>query len=105
MSSGQAQEAFRDPNARRPFLRSRRWRSRSAETQNPIGPSLPIEPDSYIAADLSHDGSRLFAASLTRRAVRWDIAPEVWKRHACHVAGRELTHSADRGAASAHRTR
>ena len=61
------------------------------ETQNPIGPSLPVEPDSYIAADLSPDGSRLFAASSSRRAVRWDIAPEAWKRHACRVAGRELT--------------
>jgi WD40 repeat protein/DNA-binding SARP family transcriptional activator len=60
-------------------------------TQNPIGPSLPIEPDSYIAADLSPDGSRLFAVSLSRRAVRWDVAPEAWKRHACRVAGRELT--------------
>ena len=28
-----------------------------------------------------------------RRAVRWDIAPEAWKRHACRVAGRELTHA------------
>jgi WD40 repeat protein len=61
------------------------------ETQNPIGPSLPVEPDSYLAADLSDDGSHLFAASLTRRAVRWDIAPEAWKRHACRAAGRELT--------------
>jgi WD40 repeat protein/DNA-binding SARP family transcriptional activator len=61
------------------------------ETQNPIGPSLPVEPDSYMAADLSPDGSRLFAASLSRRAVRWDVAPKVWKRHACRVAGRELT--------------
>ena len=61
------------------------------ETQNPIGPSLPIEPDSYLAADLSADGSHLFAASLTRRAVRWDIAPDAWKQHACRVAGRELT--------------
>ena len=61
------------------------------KTQNPIGPSLPVEPDSYMAADLSADGSRLFAASLTRRAVRWDVAPEAWKRHACGVAGRELT--------------
>jgi WD40 repeat protein len=62
------------------------------KTQNPVGPSLPIEPDSYLAADLSADGSRLFAASLTRRAIRWDVAPATWKRHACQVAGRELTH-------------
>ena len=62
------------------------------KTQNPIGSSLPVEPDSYLAADLSPDGSRLFAASHTRRAVRWNIAPEAWNRHACRVAGRELTH-------------
>jgi WD40 repeat protein len=61
------------------------------ETQNPIGPPLTIEPDSFIAADLSPDGSRLYAASLTRRAVRWDIGPDAWKQHACRVAGRELT--------------
>ena len=61
------------------------------KTQNPIGPSLPVEPDSYLAADMSPDGSRLFAASSNRRAVRWDIAPKAWKRHACRVAGRELT--------------
>jgi WD40 repeat protein len=61
------------------------------KTQNPIGPPLNIEPDSFIAADLSPDGSRLYAASLTRRAVRWDIDPDVWKQHACRVAGRELT--------------
>lgn len=61
------------------------------KTQNPIGPSPRIEPDSSIAADLSADGSRLYAASLNRRAVRWAITPEAWKRHACRVAGRELT--------------
>ena len=33
------------------------------ETQNPIGPPLTVEPDSYVAADLSPDGSRLFAVS------------------------------------------
>jgi hypothetical protein len=61
------------------------------KTQNPIGPPLPIEPDTYVAADLSPDGARLFAASLSRRAIRWDIAPNAWKQRACRVAGRELT--------------
>ena len=58
---------------------------------NPIGPPLPVEPDSYIAADLSPDGSRLFAVSDRHGGLRWDIAPQAWKRHACLVAGRELT--------------
>ena len=61
-------------------------------TQTPIGTPLTIEPETYAAADLSPDGSRLFAVSTGRRAVRWDVAPEAWKRHACRVAGRELTH-------------
>ena len=60
-------------------------------TQTPIGTPLTIEPETYGAADLSPDGSRLFAVSTGRRAVRWDVSPEAWKRHACRVAGRELT--------------
>jgi WD40 repeat protein len=60
-------------------------------TQTPIGTPLTIEPETYAAADLSPDGSRLFAVSAGRRAVRWEVSPEAWKRHACRVAGRELT--------------
>jgi WD40 repeat protein len=60
-------------------------------TQTPIGTPLTIEPETYAAADLSPDGSLLFAVSTGRRAVRWDVSPEAWKRHACRVAGRELT--------------
>jgi WD40 repeat protein len=62
-----------------------------AKTLTPIGTPLTIEPETYGAADLSPDGSRLFAVSTDRRAVRWDVAPEAWKRHACRVAGRGLT--------------
>jgi len=62
------------------------------KTQNPIGPPLTVEPDSYVAAELSPDGARLFAVG-ARRAVRWDVAPAAWKRHACAVAGRDLTPS------------
>ena len=57
----------------------------------PIGPPLTVAPDRYIAAALSPDGSRLFAVGGTRQAVRWDLAPATWKRHACAVAGRDLT--------------
>jgi WD40 repeat protein len=62
-----------------------------ARTLSPIGSPLAIKAETYSAADLSPDGSRLFAVSTDRRAVSWDVAPEAWKRHACHVAGRELT--------------
>lgn len=60
-------------------------------TQTPIGRPLTIEPETFLAADLSPDGSRLFSVSTGRRAVRWDVSPDAWKRHACRVAGRELT--------------
>ena len=60
-------------------------------TLTPIGTPLTLEPETFVAADLSPDGSRLFAVSTGRRAVRWDVSPEAWKRHACRVAGRELT--------------
>ena len=61
------------------------------EDPDPIGSPVTVEAETYAAADLSPDGSRLFAVSTDRRAVRWDVAPEAWKRHACRVAGRGLT--------------
>jgi WD40 repeat protein/DNA-binding SARP family transcriptional activator len=60
-------------------------------TQRSIGSPLQIEPDAYVSATFSHDGSHLFAVPHTGRGVRWDVRPESWKRHACLVAGRELT--------------
>ena len=62
-----------------------------AATQTRIGELLSVEPDSYLGAALSPDGRYLFAVAPTRAAVRWTIAPAAWKRHACRVAGRELT--------------
>jgi WD40 repeat protein/DNA-binding SARP family transcriptional activator len=61
------------------------------DTQRAIGSPLEIEPDAYISATFSRDGSHLFAVPHTGRGVRWDLRPESWKRHACLVAGRELT--------------
>jgi WD40 repeat protein len=61
------------------------------DTQRAIGSSLKIETDAYVAATFSRDGSLLFAVPHTGRGVRWDVRPEAWKRHACLVAGRELT--------------
>src|SRR5918994_3656119 len=60
------------------------------ETQEPIGP-LPVDPDTFLSAALSPDGSQLFAVSTGLRGIRLAIDPRVWKRHACVVAGRELT--------------
>jgi WD40 repeat protein len=60
-------------------------------TQTRIGAPLEIETDSYLAAALAPDGSRLFAVSANRAAASWNITPDAWKRHACRVAGRELT--------------
>jgi WD40 repeat protein len=61
------------------------------DTQWAIGSPLQIEPDAYVSATFSHDGSHLFAVPHTGRGVRWDVRPASWKRHACLVAGRELT--------------
>lgn len=60
-------------------------------TQRAIGSPLQIEPDAYVSATFTHDGSHLFAVPHTGRGVRWDVRPESWKRHACLVAGRELS--------------
>jgi WD40 repeat protein len=60
-------------------------------TQKPIGSALTIEPDAFIAAAFAPSGSYLFAVPDRGRGVRWDVSLDHWKRHACHVAGRELT--------------
>jgi len=60
------------------------------ETQEPIGSPLPMEPDTFVSAALSPDGSYIFAVSTGLRGVRLATDPEVWKRHACLVAGRDL---------------
>ncbi len=60
-------------------------------TQEPIGSPLTVEPDTFVSAALTPDGSHLLAVSTAARGLRLAINPEVWKRHACLVAGRELT--------------
>jgi len=63
----------------------------SVGTQRAIGSSLEIEPEAYVSARFSRDGSYLFAVPHEGRGVRWDVRPASWKRHACLVAGREIT--------------
>jgi hypothetical protein len=61
------------------------------DTQRATGSPLEIEPGAYVSATFARDGSHLFAVPHVGRGVRWDVRPESWKRHACLVAGRELT--------------
>jgi WD40 repeat protein len=61
------------------------------KTQQRLGLPLTVEADTYIATTFTPDGSRLFAVSEGRRGVRWDVSVDSWKRHACRVAGRDLT--------------
>jgi WD40 repeat protein/class 3 adenylate cyclase/energy-coupling factor transporter ATP-binding protein EcfA2 len=60
------------------------------ETQEPIGSPLSVEPDTFVSVALSPDGSYMFAVSTGLHGVRLATDPEVWKRHACLVAGRDL---------------
>ena len=61
-------------------------------SQKPIGSPLVVERRrTCVSAALTPDGTHLLAVSDQGHGVRWDISPAAWKRHACDVAGRELT--------------
>jgi WD40 repeat protein/DNA-binding SARP family transcriptional activator len=60
-------------------------------TRKPIGTPLTLEPEAYASAVFSPDGSHLFAVSTGGEGVRLDASPDAWKRHACLVAGRDLS--------------
>ena len=45
----------------------------------------------FTSARFTPDGRRLFKLSETGAAQRWEVSPNAWSRHACAVAGRELT--------------
>ena len=45
----------------------------------------------YTSARFTPDGRRLFKLFETGAAQRWEVSPDAWSRHACAVAGRELT--------------
>jgi WD40 repeat protein len=61
------------------------------KTQKTLGPALELAPSTYASATLSPDGSRLFAVSTRGEGISFDMSREAWKRHACLVAGRDLT--------------
>ncbi|MEP6954652.1 MAG: BTAD domain-containing putative transcriptional regulator [Solirubrobacteraceae bacterium] len=60
-------------------------------SEKPVGSPLVVGHGAWVSAALTPDGSHLLAVSDQGRGVRWDISPAAWKRHACRVAGRELT--------------
>ena len=60
-------------------------------TQKPIGSPLRLAANTFASAVLSPDGSRLYAISTRGEGISFAMSPESWKRHACLVAGRELT--------------
>jgi WD40 repeat protein len=61
------------------------------KTQKPIGSPIQLAPDTFASAALSPDGARLFAVSTRGEGISFDMSPQAWKRHACLVAGHELT--------------
>jgi WD40 repeat protein/DNA-binding SARP family transcriptional activator len=60
-------------------------------TRKPIGRPVTVESDTFVSATISRDGRYVFAASIGTRGIRLAISPSAWKRHACTLAGRELT--------------
>jgi WD40 repeat protein len=48
-------------------------------------------PAGAVAPRFTPDGRRLFVLRETGEALRWEVTADAWSRHACGVAGRELT--------------
>ena len=44
-----------------------------------------------ISGRFTPDGRRLFVLHELGTAQRWEVSPDAWSKHACRVAGRELT--------------
>ena len=63
------------------------------ETQKPLGSPLELAPSTFASVALSPDGARAFAVSTRGEGISFELSREAWKRHACRVAGRELTPS------------
>jgi hypothetical protein len=57
----------------------------------PAGPILEGHSGRVAALEFAPDGRRVFALSEGPSGMRWEVSPEAWKRHACAVAGRELS--------------
>jgi WD40 repeat protein/DNA-binding SARP family transcriptional activator len=70
-------------------------------THKQIGAPIEVETNSFVSAALSPDGKRLYAISAQDEwapfdkspddGVSFDMSPDAWKRHACAVAGRDIS--------------
>jgi WD40 repeat protein/DNA-binding SARP family transcriptional activator len=60
-------------------------------SQKPLGSPLELVPGTYASVAVSPDGSRAYAVSTRGEGISFELSREAWKRHACRVAGRELT--------------
>jgi len=58
-----------------------------------IGSPLPGFDNLLENAELTPDGRRVIVVYENGNGFVWDVDPSVWKRHACAVAGRNLTRS------------
>ena len=71
------------------------WDAASGTQIGSLFPAVPnrIGPSGrpWTTARFTPDGSRLLAVYDTGNAVRWELEPEAWRRHACSVAGGGLT--------------
>ena len=53
--------------------------------------TLPAGQLGWVSARFAPDGRHLFVLRGSGDAERWEVDPDAWSRHACRVAGRELT--------------
>ena len=60
-------------------------------TRKAIGPPVPVERESYVAAVMDRDGSYLYALPASRKGARLALSPAAWIEQACAIAGRDLT--------------
>jgi WD40 repeat protein/DNA-binding SARP family transcriptional activator len=59
-----------------------------------IGTPLQAQTDvGRVAASFAHDTSEVVVGYVDGRAAVWNTDPSAWERHACTVAGRNLTHA------------
>jgi WD40 repeat protein len=62
-------------------------------SQKPLGAPLRFAPASFTAAAFGGGGRYLFAISTRGAGVRFDMSPADWERHACLIAGHDLSRS------------
>ncbi len=80
--------------ARRPDARDeriRRQRDPLGRRVAPLARNAPRASRLDVSARFTPDGRRLFVLHELGAAQRWEVSPDAWSRHACRVAGRELT--------------